>query len=171
MKISEKRGKIELTTDNNTIDNNLELVKYATEVQTRIKEDINSDYVLAVIEEKDKEAIKEMVNNAYLSKRMIKGITYKKVYKWIKEEKRWIETNIEEETAERIREIADEVFDIHMIRHHMKVTLERNKVPNPILTGLMGTQPNKEITEEQEETIKERIIKKMKREKDEKGET
>ena len=67
---------IKFEKDKDTIDNTLELIKYATDVQSRIKDDVNSDFVLAKIdEEEDKLAIIEMTNNAYLSKRIIKSIT------------------------------------------------------------------------------------------------
>lgn len=145
-----------------TVDNSLELTKYATQVQSRIREDINSDFVLAVLNEKDKEAIKEFTNNAYLSKRLIKEITEEKQYKWNKTKRVWELRKLQEDEIKEIERIADETFDIHMIRPMMLVILERNKKENPILSGLMNKEKTETTTQEiDEETVAERIVQKL----------
>lgn len=147
------------------VDNKLELVKYATEVQCRIREDINSDFVIAKFPtEKDKEALTEMTNNAYLSKRLITNLTKGKIHKWNKQRGKWEEKELTDDEKTEINNIANEIFDIHMIRHQMKAILERNKKDNPILQGIMGLpQEPEEETDEEMRTIKEIMKEKLKK--------
>ena len=53
-----------------SVDNKLELLKYLSEVQCRLKDEIGSDYVLAMLGDKDKEAVVEMVTNAYMTRKL-----------------------------------------------------------------------------------------------------
>lgn len=154
---------IKRNTEESSIDNSLELIKFATEVQSKIKEDVTSDFVLAKFaNEKDEEAIKEMINNARMSKRMITELTQKTYWTWNKKTKTWEKKSLDKETEQKIQKIADVVFEIHMIRLEMKAILNRNKENNPILSGLMKTENNKnELNEEQEETIARKIESKL----------
>ncbi len=43
-----------------TIDNKLEILRFVSTVQSRIKKDISEDFVLAKLEDKDREGIIEM---------------------------------------------------------------------------------------------------------------
>lgn len=161
-----KTTKTTIEKDENTIDNSLELIKYASEVQSRIKEDINSDFVLGtgvVISDKERESIKEMTNNAYLSKRTIQDLTEKKYWFWNKKRKEWVKEELDETTKKKILNIADQLFDTHMIRHQMTVILNRNKEPNPLLNGLMGTSKAERQNEIDEETILQRLESKAKK--------
>lgn len=170
MKVTKKGSTTTFEENEKSVDNTLELIKYATEVQSRIKEDINSDFVLAKITEKDIEAIKELTNNAYLAKRMINDMNYKKYYFWNKGLKRWEHRELDEKTKQRISTIADEIFDIHMLRPQMTCILNRNKEGNPILSGLMKTNAeNPEINEPNEETIAKHLYDKMKGKEEKEG--
>lgn len=162
---TEQKGKVE--PDKSGVDNPLELTKFAAEVNSRIKEDISSDFVLAKLGEKDKEATKELTNNAYLGKRIVKDIAEQRQYKWNKTKKIWEEKEIEKEEQKKILEIADEVFDIQMIRPTMVAILNRNKQDNPILSGLMNKNTQETKTELDEETIAERIGSKLSKQKKE----
>lgn len=158
----------EIKPEKNSVDNSLELTKFAAEVQSRIRTDINSDFTLALLNEKDKEATKELTNNAYLSKRLVLSIIEEKQYVWNKAKKKWELKDIEKTTEDKIRSIANEIFDIHMIRPTMVSILNRNKKDNPILSGLMNNE--RKIQEQEgvdEETVAERVVNKLKGKKEE----
>ena len=69
------------------VDSKLELLKYTADIQSRIKDDISSDFTLAKLEAKDKEGIIEMTSNAYFCKKVADLISEK-----CNEYGRWVRT-------------------------------------------------------------------------------
>ena len=55
----------------------LDILKHVSEIKLRLKNDITNDFVLAKLEDKDKEAIIEMTGNAYFSKRLLDTLSRK----------------------------------------------------------------------------------------------
>ena len=64
------------------IENKLHLLKHTSEVQSRIKEDISSDFTLARLSDQDKQSIIEMTDNAYYVKSLIEKLKNKKKPTW-----------------------------------------------------------------------------------------
>lgn len=132
-----------------TIDNKLEILRFASQVQSRIKKDISEDFILAKLEEKDKEGIIEMTSNAYFMKKIL-SVLKAKGTKWDWDDKRkcWIKRNLNKEEQDFIQDIANATFDSYLTRIYMTVILNRN-VPNnhllKILAGVSDEEDNKEL--------------------------
>lgn len=141
-----------------TIDNRLELLKYTSEVQSRIQKDITSDFILARLGEKDKEAIVELTSDAYFTKRVINEIIKRShEWNWNKKEKKWYKTPMKEEDAKKIIEIANKTFDAYMIKITMTALLNRNVNQNYLINILAQQQEQQE-----EETEKVTLAQKPK---------
>lgn len=146
-------GKTEATGDK------LELLKYLSEVQSRIKTDVSSDFVLAKLEEQDKIGITEMTCNAYFCKR-IHNILERKGYKWEWNGKNYEKRNLNLEELKTIGMFGQITFDAFMNKIYMTAILNRN-IDKNYLVGILG-QVNQEIEEEaQEEEKQEGILKKI----------
>lgn len=137
-----------------SVDNKLELLKYTSEVQSRIKTDISSDFTLAKLDDKTKEAIVELVGDAYYVKKIINQIRIKaKKWHWNNKTKNWTKTPITPEEQDRINTIGEEAFDTFMTRLYMTAILNRNVDKNHLLKVLTQENPQQE-PEEKELLIK-----------------
>lgn len=137
----------------------LELIKYTSQVQARIKTDITSDVVLAKLEQKDKESIIEMTANAYFAKKVITQIAQNaKKHQW--QNQQWTTKTLtpQDKEYQEIIKIAEKVFDTYMIRITMTTLLNRNVEKNHLLNILA-----QQHTEEQEEQQKISILKNPKK--------
>jgi len=120
-----------------TVDNKIELLRFVSQVQSRIRRDISEDFVLAKLDDKNKEAIIEMTSNAYLAKKLILTLGAKATtIKW--KDNEWIMSDITKENKEYIKEIANAIFDSYMNRVYMTVILNRNVEQNPLINILAG---------------------------------
>lgn len=154
MKISIPEDQI---TPEPTIDNKLEILKFTSQVQSRIKEDISEDFVLAKLDEKDKTGIIEMTGNAYFVKKIMTIIREKGTkWEWNNEKKIWYKRTLNPNERNFITKIANATFDTYLNRIFMTVILNRNVPKNYILKILAGANNDEEEEEakiEKQETI------------------
>lgn len=149
-----------------TVDNKLQLLKYSAEVQSRIREDISSDFILAKLGSQDKEGIIETTSNAYFFKRLVKIVELKgKKWTWDETTKTWERSPLDEKQKAILDEIAKNTFDSYMTRVFMTVILNRNVEKNHIMKLLgqyddiedeehkITTETNKNIDKVKEEII------------------
>lgn len=143
--------------NNDTVDSKLELLKYTSQVQSRIRNDITSDYTLAKLEAKDKEFVIEHAVTAFYAKKVILQQLNKKKYDWKqnpdskKTEIMWIERKLNEYEKKIIRETANAIFDSFMNRLHMLVITNRNVDSNHLLRYLSGLNDEGQPVEDPEE--------------------
>lgn len=145
------------------IDNKLELMKYTTKVQSRIKSDINSDYVLCRLETKDKEAVTEMVSTAYFIKRILANQADKaKKYEYNNKTKEWTERKLNQAEKYEIKEQATIIFNAYITRVQMTVLLNRNIANNHLIKMISGYHEEEEKEqEEKEQTTMQKIMNKL----------
>ena len=131
-----------------TIDNKLEILRFASQVQSRIKKDISEDFILAKLEEKDKEGIVEMTSNAYFMKKILSILKAKGTkWDWDNKNKCWIKRSLNKEEMTFIQDVADATFDSYLTRIYMTVILNRN-VPNNHLLKILAGATDDEDKEE-----------------------
>lgn len=123
----------------------LDIFKHVAEVHSRIRKDIGSDFVMAKLGEKDKEAIIELTSDAYFCKRIVEKLKEQyKEYNWGTEKYE----GLDEETQKKMQDIADQIFDSFMTRIYMTVNLSRNVAKNYLLNLLAKPDPEEEQEEE-----------------------
>jgi len=151
-----------------TIDNKLELLKHISEVQSRIKEHITTDFTYAKLDEQNKKAIIEMTTNAYYGITLIKEIENKAtIWKWNNEKKQWEQRKLNKKEKEIMNERQKRIFDAFMTKVFMTTILNRNTKDNyliRIMAGLGEEEVEKEKEEENEKTIIEKLTNKLKKE-------
>lgn len=149
MKLDNEKTKIEEDQEEtDEVDNKLELLKYMTKILSRgIKRDVTPDFVMAKLHPKDKEALIEMTNNAYFSKRNIQTLKQRGKWTYNNTTKTWIQNEMNEEDKKKIDEITDKMFDTFMTRNIMTAILNRNVKDNHILRLLSGfdTEEDKDL--------------------------
>ena len=107
----------ETTTGNNEIDTKLSLIKYTSQVQNRLKTDINSDFVLAKLADHDKELIIELTSNAYFAKKVCQSIKQKINYQtWNPNRKKWETHTTNTKASQYIDQTSQQIFDAFMTR-------------------------------------------------------
>ena len=135
------------------VENKLELIKYTSQVQSRIRDEITSDFILAKLGDKDKEAVIEMTSNAYFAKKIIwmicKRAKARGVYVWDKKQDKYVREEFERKKLEVLKGYGKVIFDSYMNRVYMTVLLNRN-VPQNYLIRLMAGLPDEEKEEEEE---------------------
>ena len=128
-----------------TVDNKLEILRFTSQVQSRIKKDISEDFVLAKLDAKDKEGIIEMTSNAYFVKKILDILSKKgRKWKWDNKEKVWVRRELNNSEKNLITEIANTTFDSYLNRIYMTVILSRNVANNHILKILAGVAEEKD---------------------------
>lgn len=142
-----------------TVDSKLELLRFASQIHSRINKDIKEDFVLAKLPEKDKEGIIEMTNNAYYVKKIVQIIRDKATkYDWNNQEKTWEKRPLNNQEKEYITKISHTIFDSFMTRIYMTVILNRNVSENHLLKIIAGVQEETETTQiEQEKRVTDKI--------------
>lgn len=156
----------------NTIDTELELKKKFIDIHTHsISDEVSSDYTLARLDLKDKEAIIEMIQNAYLFKRVLLLLRDKsKRYVWSEEENGWEITSLTEIQKEKINHISRKIFAAITIRPHITTILNRNIELNYLIKTLMyeeDTKKEEDIKEEKTESLLQKVKKKISKKKEE----
>jgi hypothetical protein len=132
-----------------SIDNKIEILKFISQVQSRIKKDISEDFVLAKLGDKDKEGIIEMTSNAYFVKKILYMVQLKsKKWDWDDTHKQWIHRSLYPDEQKYIKELADSIFDSYLTRIYMTVILNRNVSDNHILNLMTGSQKGEEESEQ-----------------------
>lgn len=142
------------------VDNKLELLKYTSQVQSRIKKDITSEFTLAKFNEKDKEFIIEHTVSAYFAKKVIEMQKQRTKWDYDKTEHLWIERKQNEKETDTIQNIANAVFDSFMNRIYMVAITNRNVDANHLLRYLSGMGDDGQPIENDED---KEIGKKLKR--------
>lgn len=140
----------------------LKLLKYTTEVQSRIRKDISSDFVLAKLGKQDREGIIEMTSNAYFYKRLMEMVKNARKWEWNEEQQMWKRVDLSEAEKARIQESTNQTFDTFLNRIYMTVILSRNVEKNHLLKMLSKYDDADEESIE-EITDKENILDKAKR--------
>lgn len=141
-------------------DTKLAFLKHLSEVESNIKNHISKDFVLAHLNEKDKEGITEMSSNAYFAASIIEKIKHKTKEKgqwyWNKTNKTWEKHNYNEERLQEITKIQTTLFTTFMRKLYMVAILNRNTSKNHILnvlaTSVSGVQ---HVTDEEREKDRE----------------
>lgn len=136
-----------------TVDNKLELLKYTSDVQSRIKTDITSDFILAKLNEKDKEAIVELTADAYFSKRVIEQIAKRShQWHWNNENNKWQKQPLDINKKNKITKMASRIFDSYMIKLQMTALVNRN-VDKNYLINILAQQQERNETEDEPVTL------------------
>lgn len=136
----------------------LAFIKHLSEVQSRIKDQITSDFVYAKLDEKDKEGVIEMTNNAYYGHRLIIEIAKKATkWEWNQKQQQWEKRNYNKTETETLLLMSNNTFDAFMTRPTMTVNMNRN-VKNNYLIRMSAGLPEEEKEEEEigdeKETLK-----------------
>lgn len=145
-----KHSKGEIITDENQeFYSQHDIYKFIATVDSRIKKEVGSDFVLAKLEDKDKEYVVEMVGNAFSMKGLIDGML------------RRINENHKDRT--KIKLIGERIFDNLMTKVYMIVLLNRNVDKNYIMK-IIGE--SREDVEDEETSKVKQVLDKL-RNKDE----
>lgn len=122
-------------------DTKLDILKFTTEVQSRIKKDITSDFILAKLPTKDKQNIIDTACDGYFAKRLFYTIAIQ---------------NKNPETTKKIKQIGEITFDMYMTRCYLTANLCRNVDKNYLIEIIAGK--NEETTENETEDENEKNI-------------
>lgn len=117
-----------------------DVYRYLTDVRSRIKKDISTDFVLAKLEDQDKTGVIEMTVNAYLAKAVAESL---KPYCRSVEEMKEVEHE------------GNRIFDMYMTKIYMVVLLNRNKEQNPMVRWIVSNLGKGGQEEEQRVTPEE----------------
>lgn len=146
----------------------LDFLKGLSAIGSRLNRRISSDWVMARLEEKDREAIREMMANAYYGDNLLKEIPLKfKRWKFDVERQVWEDEYMSKEEKDAIVNQADKMFDTFTIRVETTVILNRN-VKNNWLVRLMAGAQEEEVEYDKstdEKKIAEKVTDMMKKEK------
>lgn len=146
-----------------SIDNQLEFSKFLSEVQGRVKGQLTSDFVLAKLSEKDKEATREILANAYYSKRVMETVIIKaaeQTWEYDKERLIWRTRGLEEKRIKEIREQIELLMDTMTVRLQVTAVVNRN-VPNNKLLRMLLRRNEEEEGEEEKEKNAEKVAGKV----------
>lgn len=116
----------------------LDILRHVSDIKLSLKKDITNDFVLARLDEKDKEFIIEMTGNAYFSKKLLDEIEDKGEVWQYSEEKGYVKVKLSEEERKKVKKISEAVFDSYMIKIYMTVVLNRNVDKNYLINVLSG---------------------------------
>lgn len=129
--------------------------KYLTQPQSDIKVDITSDFILAKLNENQKEAIIELVRDAYFAKKTIEKLAEGWVYK-VGKDRKYIRN--EDMTYKRyplppderkyIQQLAKITFNSYMIKLIMTVIMYRNIEQNILMELITEKDRLNQETEE-----------------------
>lgn len=148
MSLQEEKQEEEEQQLKQALDNELELRHELIQTQSRLKEDITSDYILAKLSEEEKDAIIEISNTAYMIKRNIKAIQNKaRKYNWNNQKKQWTKTPLNTQEKTEIKNTANTMFDMYMTRTQVATILSRNKKDNHLIRLTLGQTQDAEETE------------------------
>lgn len=153
--------------DNSNADSKLELIKHSTQVHSRLKEDITSDFVLAKISDPNiKEAMVELTSNAYFCKKLILEIQNKTTWHWNNQTKQWENQELQDNQINRIKTLAEQTFDSFMKRLTMTAVLARNVPENHLIKLVAGVKDEPEPDEETDDKSLTKIRNLLKKEGD-----
>jgi hypothetical protein len=142
----------------------IQLLGYMTEVKSRLKQQITSDFILAKLDNQDKEGILELTGDAYFAQRVHMVLLTEKLWEWDAKKKKWYLRGLNHKEKQSITRNANKLFDAYMTRIHMATVLNRNKDGNYLVDRLTGQQAQQEIIEDDEPTdasLLEKVRKKL----------
>jgi hypothetical protein len=146
--VEPKREKIDRD-DNQSFDNQFEVLSSLTKVKCSLKKNVTEDYTLAMLGEPQKEFITENYENAEFAKELIKRYGAKGYrYKWNESLMKWEmnENNmpkrfkLKEDEVKQIEGNSNRVFEFFMIQPHMISVLNRNRADNFLVRTLGNVQ-------------------------------
>lgn len=140
----------------------IDIINKIPQVNSRIKDEITADFTLCKLSNQDKEAVTEIVSDAYYCKEIIKKYKNKKKWNWDDNKKEWHETGLTTQEIKKIDEYLETVFDTFMKRIFMVAILNRNVKDNYIIEYMTNYKPEGTETEEQQQTIIQKIKDKIK---------
>ena len=146
--------------DQDTVDNSLELRKYLVQVQSRIKNEVTSDFTLATVLPEEKEGIIEITTNAFEARKKFENIAKCKRWNWDKKEKAWILNELNKQQKEIINQHTNQTFDTYMNRVFMMITMNRNKANNP-LASMLVEEARKDVEVEGNEERMTKLLEKL----------
>ena len=142
-----------------TVDDKIELIKSISEVQSKISDVVSSDFVLSKLDDREKQYVIEMSNNAFLSRRILTNIKIKATrWEWNKKLSEWIKRGLNKEEISQMNEYIQACFDAYMNRIYMIVLLNRNVPKNYLIEKMTGISDEPE----DEQTRIDGITKKIK---------
>lgn len=141
-----------------------DIIKHMLVGHSDLKKQIQSDYIMAKLEDKDKQGIIEMVNNAFYGIRINQQIQEKsqKTWQWNKNKQNWELTPTEQKTIQAIQERGIRLFNSFMTRPHMTAMLNRNKKNNYLIKYALGVFEEEETQQEEDKKFYEKIANKLK---------
>lgn len=147
----------------NTVDSKLEFYKNISEVQSGIKNEITTDFTFCKLDDHDKEAVIEMVNDSYYAKQIILSIN-ERATKWEWDKDKWVQRHLNNEETAFIKIKANRIFDVIMTRIFMIAILNRNVKDNHLIRTLTNTTEIEEPQEEERKGFLKRLLSKERKE-------
>lgn len=139
-------------------DTPLDIAKFVAETKTRVKDEINSDFVLAKLPEETRASIIEMTSNAFWARRVVEQAESGVIREELADREKTLERQKYYEEKKRvIREMSKKTFDLYMDKIYITTALYRNIDGNYIIDVITASNKDKDITTEE---IKEPIAKK-----------
>jgi hypothetical protein len=136
---TEKVIEIKDGTSEDRFDDRLDVYQFLSDIKLRINKDITSDFVLARLEQQDKEGIIEMTANAYFTKKLLYMMAEKGTY-WHNGKKE----KLDPKQKTYIQNLGKAIFDSFLTRIYMTVVLNRNVDKNYLVNVLSGYKEDAE---------------------------
>lgn len=150
--------------ETDTVDNALELRKYLVQVQSRIREEITSDFTLANVDENQKNSIIEITTNAFEATKRFDNIMKAKNWTWTKNG--WKTTETDQDGIKKIKNNQRQSFDSYMNRIFMTVNMNRNKRDNRMV-DLLAEEARRDIDAGEDQGTIQKIMDKLAMKKEE----
>lgn len=142
-----------------TIDNQIEILKFMSSVQSPINDKITEDFILANLDDTDKKAVTDLVTNAYFTISLIDQIIRNtKEYEFDANRQTWIKKNIGDKKKLYLENIRNNIFNKTLIKIYMTCILNRNDKNNHLMNLLARYNVNEENEEQKEDrNIQEKL--------------
>lgn len=141
-----------------TFNDKLDALKYMSEVQSSIKKNVTSDFILAILDEKSKEGIIELTADAYYSQRILDQIQRRaKRWKWNEQTKKWELEGLTDDDVRKIGNIKENAFNAYMTRIQMAAVVNRNVPNNHILKLLAEAKEDQQAATVDDRTAMQKI--------------
>lgn len=140
-----------------TPDTTLELLKWFATQQSHIGRSLGNDFTLAKstggLTEQDKEAIKELIHNAYYNKRLTETLNNTPTWTWNNTKNQWEQTTPNETQQKIINEQAQTIFNTLTTKITATAMLNRNVPDNPLFQGIAKLPNTTQEPETEEKTM------------------
>lgn len=138
-----------------TFDDKLEVLRFSSSVHSPLKDEITPDFVLAKLDEKNRNFIIEMTSNAYFMKAIYDYMRLRLIQTKHKYDEQYFQN-----TLEILDKISADLFKTFMIKNNMIAALHRNVKDNHLLNQLTQS-PIMEEPEQQLQTFQQKAIEKL----------